>query len=353
MCIIAYVPKEISITKETLKNCFDNNSDGAGFMYSNGTEVVIQKGFMTFEPFFEAWSHIPEKYERVAHFRIATAGKISEGICHPFPVVEKFNDMKRTKTHCFTAIAHNGVLSSYSPKGGITAEYSDTMLFNQLVLYPLKDMLDKTAVQYLIEETGSRFAIMWPEKVSLIGNFEQKDGCFFSNGTFKYSKVSYPYGDEDWVERYYKNYGKSTTTTPAVTTGNTAKKTTKTTYTKMMELAEFYNLICFENVPKHYNAVNFIIDLERRTGTEGYIEPDLVCQVEPGVFMMADTELIYEGDEPVLGGYTYRMMEARDLSKAVVRNWIEDLWLDQAWGFGEDSKKDETLDTEYESMIRT
>ena len=35
MCIIATKPSEVSISKEILQNCFENNNDGAGFMFSN------------------------------------------------------------------------------------------------------------------------------------------------------------------------------------------------------------------------------------------------------------------------------------------------------------------------------
>ena len=52
MCIIATKPKDISISKETLKNCFDNNQDGAGFIFAHDNILKIRKGFFTFEKFW-------------------------------------------------------------------------------------------------------------------------------------------------------------------------------------------------------------------------------------------------------------------------------------------------------------
>jgi hypothetical protein len=52
MCIIVYKPKGIELPKEDiLKNCFDNNADGAGYMYAHKGKVLIHKGFMDWEDF--------------------------------------------------------------------------------------------------------------------------------------------------------------------------------------------------------------------------------------------------------------------------------------------------------------
>ena len=52
MCIIVYKPTGIeSPSWATLHQCFDYNSDGAGFMYAENGKVYIQKGYMTWNSF--------------------------------------------------------------------------------------------------------------------------------------------------------------------------------------------------------------------------------------------------------------------------------------------------------------
>ena len=53
MCIIAYKPKGQALpSKETLQMCWNNNEDGAGYMFANDGRVWISKGFATFDKFY-------------------------------------------------------------------------------------------------------------------------------------------------------------------------------------------------------------------------------------------------------------------------------------------------------------
>ena len=53
MCIIVIKPKNKKIPDKILLNrCFKNNQDGIGYMYVNNKEVVIRKGFMSFDDFY-------------------------------------------------------------------------------------------------------------------------------------------------------------------------------------------------------------------------------------------------------------------------------------------------------------
>ena len=54
MCIIIAKEKYGRLPSEKeLKNCFTNNSDGAGFMYVKNGKVVIDKGYMKYEAFIK------------------------------------------------------------------------------------------------------------------------------------------------------------------------------------------------------------------------------------------------------------------------------------------------------------
>ena len=59
MCIIVYKPIGIDLPdKKTLETCFENNPDGAGFMYRKGREIRIRKGYMNFLSFYRALRNI-------------------------------------------------------------------------------------------------------------------------------------------------------------------------------------------------------------------------------------------------------------------------------------------------------
>lgn len=100
MCIIAIKPEGISIPIERLKSCWDNNSDGAGFMYSENGKLNIVKGLMTFDSFIKSYDDISSLNKQVViHFRYGTHGKICPDLTHPFLINKSL------------ALVHNGVLS--------------------------------------------------------------------------------------------------------------------------------------------------------------------------------------------------------------------------------------------------
>ena len=73
---------------------FENNPDGAGFMYAYQGNVFIEKGFMSYEEFKVGLDNLSQKYDisalpLVMHFRIATSGNVDGGTTHPFPYIIK------------------------------------------------------------------------------------------------------------------------------------------------------------------------------------------------------------------------------------------------------------------------
>jgi hypothetical protein len=99
MCIIVIKPEGVSIPIDRLKNCWDNNPDGAGFMYSENGTLKIIKGLMNFNTFINSYDSIsPLTKKIVIHFRYATHGKVCEELTHPFNI---------NKT---LAMVHNGIL---------------------------------------------------------------------------------------------------------------------------------------------------------------------------------------------------------------------------------------------------
>ena len=119
MCIAIYKPKDKHIKKETLNLCYQNNPDGAGFMFAEDKELKIQKGFFNFEKFYKAYKKHEAK-KCVIHFRIKTHGKVDETNCHPFYINNSMG------------FVHNGTITGF---GNDT--FSDTIQFNEGILQKL------------------------------------------------------------------------------------------------------------------------------------------------------------------------------------------------------------------------
>ena len=216
MCIIAYKPLNVAFPEEKiLQNCFENNSDGAGFMYSYQGEVHIKKGYQTFKGFMNALNAsraiTGDKVPYVMHFRIATQG-YEKTMTHPFPLSSKMSNLKKLKVKCNIGIAHNGILDITSDG---SRQYSDTMKFItdylSLIIRGYDWYKDKRTCQ-LIEKLieGSRLAILDKnDHCELMGKgWEESDGVHYSNHSwarepYKYVAPSAGFKWDDWDDGYY------------------------------------------------------------------------------------------------------------------------------------------------------
>lgn len=210
MCIIAYAPRGQQIKEEIIRRMFQGNPDGAGIMWkpSDSSQVEILKGFMKIDDLLKAYSKIPVECEKAIHCRIATAGKVSVGCCHPFPVRAKTNAMKQAQDSAYMALMHNGIINYCNPVQGMQADYSDSMVFAAQVLYPLQKQLDTAAIQLLIENsTNSRLLIFRKDAETLMfGNWKYEDGIYYSNDNYKYKAYSYGFGYGGYKTSYWNDY---------------------------------------------------------------------------------------------------------------------------------------------------
>lgn len=125
MCIIVYKKEGIKLPDMSiLKNCWDGNSHGAGFMYRKKSvmgnrSIVIEKGFMTWESFKKRIGKFKTyEGEMCIHFRLASHGCISENNCHPWEILKNES-----------ALCHNGIISWL----GDDKTVSDSMRFADLL----------------------------------------------------------------------------------------------------------------------------------------------------------------------------------------------------------------------------
>ena len=226
MCIIAYKSAEQKFpSKKTLKRCFDNNDDGAGFMFNASGTVYIKKGFTTFSSFWKTLRSAREKYGEdipyVMHFRISTQAGTRPDCTHPFPLSSHMKDLRLLDTKTNIGIAHNGIISLTSEWGhkGKELTYSDTMTFItdylSLIIKNKNWYKDKDTVQLISNLMGSsRFAILDNTgHCELLGSgWIYDNGIWYSNSTYKksYTYSGYSYWDDhyDWgkistkVDRY-------------------------------------------------------------------------------------------------------------------------------------------------------
>lgn len=182
MCVIAVKPKGTIISKDTLNRCFDANSDGAGFVVRRNSSLITEKGFFTFDAFWDAY----ERHERevaVIHFRIKTHGNKDADMCHPFRVTDKLY------------VAHNGIID-ISTESDRTK--SDTWHFTELVLKPelVPDpaALYRPSFQFLLGSTigHSKLAFIDARGKTVIINKDKgtmEGDVWYSNTSYKSTRT--------------------------------------------------------------------------------------------------------------------------------------------------------------------
>jgi len=235
MCIIAIKPKKVKISNINLKNCWDNNPDGAGFMYSENNELIIEKGLMTFEDFSESYNKInPENKDVVIHFRYGTHGKVCKELTHPFSINSNL------------ALVHNGIfdIDSIFPKrigkdidkyikdnekeekdffihGGLeqfneftenlspqvnrvgeintsnTSDTSDTLEFCKILKRFPKDFLSRKEIYFLLNSyvEGESSVVVFMDNLGIIDIIGINDN-YIDNGVW-YSNLDYSFSPKD------------------------------------------------------------------------------------------------------------------------------------------------------------
>lgn len=207
MCIIVYKPKGIELpSEEVLMNCFDSNSDGAGYMYTRKGEVIIKKGFMKWDDFKANFDKTCKCIDvkntpMVMHFRITTQGGVKQELCHPYPLSRKMESLKLLNTTADIGVAHNGIISLTSDHN---KDYNDTMKFItdylSLIIRDKKFYKDEDKLTLIERLCGSKLAILdGSGHCQLIGDFIEDNGVYYSNSSYKTYKY-YGYKSYNWAD---------------------------------------------------------------------------------------------------------------------------------------------------------
>lgn len=187
MCIAIFKPASKVISKDYLRNAFENNSDGAGFLVHDpkANELLCYKGFFKFRDFWNKYSQF-SRMKCIIHFRIRTSGKRDEPNCHPFMV------------NANLGFIHNGVISINRPKEC----FSDTWHFNQRIRHFLEKVpfaWEKDSLRRFFDKIGSKeyssiglggskFIFMDSNGKHAIFNEKAgtwEDGVWYSNTSYK------------------------------------------------------------------------------------------------------------------------------------------------------------------------
>lgn len=201
MCIIAYAPKGIEISKEHLKNSWEGNSHGAGIMYAHQGKVIVKKEMTSFETFYNYYLEALElDVNIVMHFRISTSGGINLQNVHPFKVNKGLY------------FCHNGVLDITVPKD---SPINDTQIFNNQLLKNLPDgFLFNDGIMSLIGYAIGTSKFVFLDKygnVKIVNERlgEWNEGAWFSNTSYKWSRSSYvsKYTGSSYYRNRYDGWG--------------------------------------------------------------------------------------------------------------------------------------------------
>lgn len=222
MCIIVAKNAGIPMPSiEILRNCFDNNPDGAGFMIAAKNNVYGFKGLMTFEEFADELARAEKRFGRldklpvVLHFRITTHGSSVAGNTHPFPLKGGYREMRKTQWCADQGFAHNGIILQTSHDPDIKKhKVSDTMVFAKKYAAPIAKYAsiasDPALLNMLYEVADSKLCFLNKKgKIATRGDFIEQDGVLYSNTSFREERKAarnvYCYDFEDYYD-YYKDY---------------------------------------------------------------------------------------------------------------------------------------------------
>lgn len=216
MCIA--IAKKIGVelpSEAILKNCFDNNDDGAGFAFAYNGTVYIRKGHMTFDAFMNDLRYCEKRYDlkecgMLMHFRIATHGGVCKEMTHPFPLISDTAALGKPLMACSYAIVHNGIISLTSDVAHKEHGVSDTAVFVRdylsLIAQNRQWFKRKANIELIEKLIGSKMAILNNRgEIINTSGFVEDNGVLYSNTTYKTARVTRSY----YGGEYYGSYGSS------------------------------------------------------------------------------------------------------------------------------------------------
>lgn len=214
MCVIAVSKRGADQPSErVMREMWDANPHGAGYMFARNGRVYIHKGFMDVEDFLAAVKR--ERFGKddpvVYHFRISTQGGVNPQMTHPFPLATDLDAMEWLDLSCACGVAHNGIITRYSTPACKATGYSDTALFItdylSRVIRTSDDLHSDVTMSDVEKAAGSKLAILDKSgDIVTVGKFTSSGGILYSNDYWCWPK-RYGYYKPSRKIRYNDWYG--------------------------------------------------------------------------------------------------------------------------------------------------
>lgn len=184
MCLALIQTQGVRIPNSHLRNGWDNNPDGAGFMYCKNGELVIEKPFFDYIDFSRAYRKAWQQYGAsspfVVHFRYATHGAQDEVNTHPHELADGR-----------IGLVHNGILMDFIPDPDY--KISDTAWFCLTVLAARDEymLMDSDFLDWIgkLIDISNKFILLRGDGQYVIVNEKSghwNDGIWYSNHGYRY-----------------------------------------------------------------------------------------------------------------------------------------------------------------------
>ena len=188
------------VSKNELLNCWENNYDGAGLLWSSGGELKSFKELKDFEVFYSMYQYARTESigDVLIHFRISTHGEVNKTNTHPFIVNNELG------------FIHNGIIYEF----GYEELFSDTYVFNRDVLQNLpSNFLENKGITTLINTIIDSSKLVF---LDIQGNgtiFNERAGTWdddnwFSNTSYKSINRYIDFGGTKVLKNKHHNYDK-------------------------------------------------------------------------------------------------------------------------------------------------
>jgi hypothetical protein len=175
MCVIITSPDtKTRPSLETLRLCEARNPHGSGVAFLQNGKAQFIKG-LSADTIDELLAIIDGP--AVVHFRIATVGgKVAE-LCHPFPISP--SAPLKQYGQASAVLFHNGHWPDWSDAAKLLkldGPVSDTRVAAVAIHHQ-----GRPFIKHLLKQSAGRFVIFSRKGVERFGNWENIDGCHFSN----------------------------------------------------------------------------------------------------------------------------------------------------------------------------
>lgn len=197
MClIISLLPNTPHLDKEALLAAYELNNDGIGVAYSSSenNQLIVKRGFESFDDFYDYYLNISPLSSILIHFRKCSSGNVIPENLHPFIVNENL---------CFV---FNGTIADLN----WGEEKSDTFLLNELYIKKFAAFYKDLSFKNLIEKFIGFSKMVILDNEGKFIYFNESKGTWNSNKTIWYSNML-------WEAKLKSKKKKAYVYTPSVT----------------------------------------------------------------------------------------------------------------------------------------